>query len=172
MLPIFPKVEWKNLLLISNVLPRHKFTAWLAAQHRLPTVDRLQKIGVQVSMNCVFCKQHVEDFAHLFFECPVTNRLWHRICCWIGHNRTIGSWEAELQWICCQARSKLWHKTVAASAFVTTVALIWRNRNYIRFEGKAFKENQLCREAALLIHIRGRNCKLWQAGLRQLNHYP
>ncbi|XP_019225652.1 PREDICTED: uncharacterized protein LOC109207224 [Nicotiana attenuata] len=43
------KVYWKSLILHPHIHPRHKFNLWLAIQRRLPTDDRLQKIGIQVA---------------------------------------------------------------------------------------------------------------------------
>lgn len=95
-LPSYSKVNWRNVMLTANVQPRHMFTVWLAAQHRLPTIDRLHKIGIDIPTDCAFCKQQEERFEHLFFACPATNRLWLRICKCIGYQRVANTWEDEL----------------------------------------------------------------------------
>lgn len=46
--PQFQRVPQKSLILSPQLHLRFKFNLWLVAHGRLPTVDRLQKIGIQV----------------------------------------------------------------------------------------------------------------------------
>lgn len=172
MLPCYERVSWRNLMLVQNVIPRHKFTAWLAAHQRLPTVDRLAKVGIQLPSLYIFCKQYEETFHHLYFECCITRQLWYRVCCWLGCQRQILTWEEELTLICKGARSAAWRKSVLATAFVNVVAIIWKSRNNMRFQNLAFDEGRAAREVAILIHTRGRQCKRWSKGLQLLNSFP
>nr|XP_016456151.1 PREDICTED: uncharacterized protein LOC107780147 [Nicotiana tabacum] len=172
MLPRFDRVIWRNLLLVANVIPRHKFIVWLAAQHRLPTVDRLAKFGIQIPPMCVFCNKQEETFQHLYFDCCITKSLWSRICCWMGSPRQILDWENELKWICSKARSHAWRNAITAAAFIHVIALVWKARNNMRFQNLAYDEDKTAREIALLIHIRGRHSRSWKIGLQQLNSFP
>ncbi|XP_019240155.1 PREDICTED: uncharacterized protein LOC109220147 [Nicotiana attenuata] len=106
LIPDYPRVEWKSLMLHTNIHPRYRFTLWLAAQQRLATMERLLKIGIQVPAACVFCGHSLESFSHLFFECTNTKKLWSRLCLWPGYKRDIGGWEAELKWACMKAKSR------------------------------------------------------------------
>ncbi|KAH0682851.1 hypothetical protein KY289_020603 [Solanum tuberosum] len=63
-----PRVPWKSFTLHKHIHPRHKFHLLLVVQQRLSTVDRLQKFGIQVPLECAFCSQEEETFTHLFFS--------------------------------------------------------------------------------------------------------
>ncbi|XP_019244265.1 PREDICTED: uncharacterized protein LOC109224132 [Nicotiana attenuata] len=82
--PQVQKVYWKCVILQPHIYPRHKFNLWLAIQGRLPTVERLQKMGIQVPSTCVFCVLADEHFEHLFFDCTYTKTIWQRLLNWLG----------------------------------------------------------------------------------------
>ncbi|XP_019263106.1 PREDICTED: uncharacterized protein LOC109240879 [Nicotiana attenuata] len=169
MIPDYCKVEWKGLMLHTSIHPRYRFILWLAVQKRLATIDRLLKFGIQVPAECIFFKNGSETFNHLFFECPVTSRLWAKLCHWLGHKRSIGDWECELEWINKKAKSRAGINSIACCVFAMTVAMIWRERNKGRFEDGKYDEYQICKEIILHIHVRGQNNKKWRALLQQLN---
>ncbi|XP_019256292.1 PREDICTED: uncharacterized protein LOC109234680 [Nicotiana attenuata] len=81
---------------------------------RLATVDRLQKFGIQVPLDCAFCARSIETFSHLFFDCSYTSIVWKRILNRLGHNRRIGSWRTEIEWVSTLAQRK------AGMAVITT----------------------------------------------------
>lgn len=83
LLPQSSRVEWKSLILQHSIHPRHKFILWLAAQQKLATVDRLQRFGIQVPMDCVFCKAPAETFEHMFSTCPTKTALIKRLFSWL-----------------------------------------------------------------------------------------
>ncbi|XP_070056721.1 uncharacterized protein [Nicotiana tomentosiformis] len=87
LLPQLPKVTWKSIHMHPQIHPRFKFHLWLAIHQRLSTVERLQKFGIQVPFNCVFCALNIKIFSHLFFECSSTSMLWIRMLKWLGHHR-------------------------------------------------------------------------------------
>ncbi|OIT32725.1 hypothetical protein A4A49_60212, partial [Nicotiana attenuata] len=113
------------------------------------------KFGIHVPTGCAFCGHSLESFNHLFFECSITKNLWSRLCFWLGHRRNIADWEAEMDWICKKAKSWKGINAITSCVFASTIALVWRERNKIRFEKGKYDENQVCREIALHIHIRG-----------------
>lgn len=59
--PQFQKVDWKKTVLVQSIIPRHQFILWLAIQHRLSTVDRLERWGIQVEKECVLCESDTEE---------------------------------------------------------------------------------------------------------------
>ncbi|XP_049405161.1 uncharacterized protein LOC125868574 [Solanum stenotomum] len=96
-----PRVPWKSLTLHKHIHPRHRFHLWLAVQQRLSIVDRLQKFGIQVLMECSFCSQEEETFDHLLFSCSYSYRF--GLDCFIG----------------CTSLEILSHGTKSWSGFVT-----------------------------------------------------
>ncbi|XP_019238886.1 PREDICTED: uncharacterized protein LOC109218943 [Nicotiana attenuata] len=172
LIPEYCRVEWKSLMLHTNVHPRYRFTLWLAAQPRLETVNRLLKFGIQVPAAHAFCGHSLESFNHLFFECSITKKLWSRLCVWMGHKRNIGGWDTKLEWVCKKAKSRKGINAITSCVFAIIVAMIWRERNRIRFDKGKYDENQICREIVLHIHVRGKSNSKWKGLLQQLNWIP
>ncbi|XP_019258462.1 PREDICTED: uncharacterized protein LOC109236708 [Nicotiana attenuata] len=172
LIPVYARAEWKSLMLHTNTHPRYRFILCLAEQQRLATMERLLKIGIQIPAACAFCGHSLEYFSHLFFECTITKKLWSRLCSWLGYNRSIGDWKTELEWACKKAKSRRERNAITSCVFAMTVALIWRERNIIRFEQAKFDDLQICREIELHIHIRGKNIVKWKEALYQLNWIP
>ncbi|KAK4707085.1 hypothetical protein R3W88_033383 [Solanum pinnatisectum] len=94
--PSFLNLHGRALLSIN---PRFKILIWFVVQLRLTTVERLQKIGIQVPILCIFCDQEVDSFEHLFFRCVYSNQIWTRILKWMGNYISIGPWKQEIEWV-------------------------------------------------------------------------
>lgn len=73
--PQYPKFPWKGIMLSPCIHPRHKFTLWIALHHRIPIVERLARIGIQIPVECVFYRNADETHDHLFMKCNVIRRL-------------------------------------------------------------------------------------------------
>ncbi|KAK4727151.1 hypothetical protein R3W88_032068 [Solanum pinnatisectum] len=108
LLLIYQMMPWKSIVLHPIIHPRFKFTCWLAAWQRLATVGRLLKIGMHVPLKCSFCNNAMETIEHF--------------------------WKNELLWVNAQAKGTSGKGTLVSCCFVTLVALLWRERNRIRFE--------------------------------------
>lgn len=167
LLPAHPRVEWRHLILHPKIYPTHKFTLWLAMHRRLATVERLERFGIDVPLDCVFCGQSLESFTHLFFECHTTRRLWSRICAWLGHQRQIQDWNTKVTWACKLAKSKNGKAEITSCAFAMVVNMIWKARNFSRFQKIPFQADQMIKEMVLHLHTRGRNSGKW----RDTTHY-
>ena len=74
-MPTFPRVEWNSITLQRRVHPTFKFILWLAVQKRLAIVERLEKFGIKVSSEYVFCTNRKETFEPIYFDCQVTKPL-------------------------------------------------------------------------------------------------
>ncbi|XP_070007628.1 uncharacterized protein LOC142165365 [Nicotiana tabacum] len=59
--PQYPKVHWKTLVMVTGMLPKHKYILWMAMHRRLATVDKLAKWGVQVDQSCTLCGRDIEE---------------------------------------------------------------------------------------------------------------
>ncbi|CAH2079610.1 unnamed protein product, partial [Thlaspi arvense] len=65
--------KWRNS---ANEVPKHAFIHSVIARDRLPTRDRLQSWGLQVSDLCLLCSTDTETRDHLFFSCPFSASVW------------------------------------------------------------------------------------------------
>lgn len=70
------EVFWHKKVWFSGRVPKHTFIAWVAAQNRMVTRDRLIRWGLNVPASCVLCSQHDESRQHLFFDCSYSNEVW------------------------------------------------------------------------------------------------
>ncbi|KAH0672642.1 hypothetical protein KY290_024876 [Solanum tuberosum] len=68
------RVPWKSLTLHKHIHPTHRFHLWLAVQQRLSTVDRLQKFGIQVPIECAFCSQEERHSLTFSSHVPIATR--------------------------------------------------------------------------------------------------
>ncbi|XP_075103570.1 uncharacterized protein LOC142178139 [Nicotiana tabacum] len=133
-LPHIQKVHWKSLILHPHIHPRHKFNLLLVVQGRLPTVEKLQKIGIQIPQACVFCDLVDEHFEHLFFGCGYNKNILQRLLNWLGCPRQINTWQEEVKWATTYAKKKKGFGTIVSAVFGMMVYLIWRDINKIRFQ--------------------------------------
>ncbi|XP_060183077.1 uncharacterized protein LOC132613033 [Lycium barbarum] len=172
MLPQHPKVPWKCLTLQAGIHPRYKFILWLTMKRRLATVDRLLKFGIIVPPTFVFYNTYDETLLHLFFNCTTTKALWHMMLVWLGVHRAIGSWQEEVQWTTTMAKRKSDRGAITSVVSAMVIALVWRDRNLIRFQSHNYNEDILCKEIVVHLHIRGRTRRKWQPVLSQLNPMP
>ncbi|XP_058784922.1 uncharacterized protein LOC131659805 [Vicia villosa] len=105
----------------------------MACQNRLPTKDRLSKIGVITYGLCVYCDQ-METSQHLFFACAETKRTWMQLLTWMRIRHIHGEWTEEVNWICSQTKGKSGRAKLLKLAATEMVYAIWNQRNKIIFQ--------------------------------------
>ncbi|XP_039069137.1 uncharacterized protein LOC120215551 [Hibiscus syriacus] len=70
------KVYWHRLVWYPMHLPKHSLISWMAILNRLPTCDRLQRMGLVTAGLCVNCRVFNKSRDHLFSQCPLSIELW------------------------------------------------------------------------------------------------
>lgn len=171
LLPTYQKVEWKSIALQQHIHPQHRFIFWLAAQRRLATVDRLNKFGIQVPMQCIFCDSATETLYHLFFECYYTKQLWARLLQWLGIRRTIGIWHNELQWVNQCEKRRTGQGVIVSCVFSMMIVLIWKERNNCRFQQRQVIWDKICRKIIVHVHVKGCALQIWSTPLASLDRF-
>ncbi|XP_021866924.1 uncharacterized protein [Spinacia oleracea] len=129
-------VSWKRIICNSKASPKATFIVWLALQNRLATKERLLKWNMQIDGGCVSCQTQVETLEHLFFECAFSKRVWSSVLSKIGVDRTIQTWQGEVDWAAKKSRGTKPRDKICNMAFVETVYNIWLQRN-----SKVFKNS-------------------------------
>lgn len=127
-------VLWAKLLWNSYIPPSRSFITWRLLHNKLPTDENLRKRGCFIVSICCFCLQAAESSHHIFFDCPVTFKLWE----WLGKGT-----EQTLDCSSCLQlilgilgiHSKLVQQ-VLNSAVVHTIWAIWIERNQRFFQNK------------------------------------
>ncbi|XP_060181754.1 uncharacterized protein LOC132611336 [Lycium barbarum] len=159
MQPTWPKVPWKQLVLLKGLVPKHQFILLLAIQRRLATADR-QKWGIQAAKECVLCETDaVETIDHLFFQCSHSQFIWKILLSWMGLNKPIGSWEDEVAWMAQRTTRRNPLYTALGITFAATVYHTWIERNTRRFQQQKRPKEEQVREIVLMLHTIGQNCK-------------
>ncbi|XP_058776255.1 uncharacterized protein LOC131650566 [Vicia villosa] len=128
-------VCWKKLVHNNHARPRACFTLWLVMLGRLPTKDRLAKIGIITDGICVFCQEN-ETLPHLFFHCEYTQRIWVHILEWNGYSRSVLDWEREKLWLIGETKKKGWRRDILKISLTETIYYIWITRNAAIFQNQ------------------------------------
>ncbi|GJU26932.1 RNA-directed DNA polymerase, eukaryota, reverse transcriptase zinc-binding domain protein, partial [Tanacetum coccineum] len=73
------EVDWHRIVWFNKNIPRLAFILWMAIQDRLNTQERIVVWSLDDGMKCVFCKQCMDSFKHLFFTCDFTLKVWKEL---------------------------------------------------------------------------------------------
>ncbi|XP_038996812.1 uncharacterized protein LOC120121549 [Hibiscus syriacus] len=92
------KVKWQSLIWYPYHILKLSIITWMAILDRLPTRDRLLRIGITTLGDCVLCNEMMENMSHLFFECPMAANLWDSILLHNGLKKPISTWEDMITW--------------------------------------------------------------------------
>ncbi|CAN1171980.1 LINE-1 retrotransposable element ORF2 protein [Linum perenne] len=81
--PVYPVVDWWEMVWKAPTIPRHSFICWLLMLDRLNTRDKLQKWGIPCSSICVLCNVFAESREHIFLSCIYSAQV-RNACCFPG----------------------------------------------------------------------------------------
>ncbi|KAK6785053.1 hypothetical protein RDI58_018508 [Solanum bulbocastanum] len=167
--PQYPQVEWKRLVQVKGMMPRHQFILWMTLQRKLSTVDRVLKVDA----NCVLCNTgHIENFDHLFYACRYSSCVWKTMLNWLGYHRQVGSWEYEVKWMISRVKNSRPRAAILGFCFAAIIYSIWIERNNRWFNAKKGSTTQRLKEIAIQVHIEGQRHINWKPHLDQLIGYP
>src|ERR1051325_11103599 len=127
-----PKARWRKILFDNHARPRAQFLFWLALQKRLPTKERLRRIGIHLDPKCCLCDTS-EDLQHLFFACNFSNKVWLEILSWLKVQHTPLEWDKEVDWIIQKINKNSGCTKILKIAFTEVVYEIWKHRNSLSF---------------------------------------
>ncbi|XP_060182217.1 uncharacterized protein LOC132611872 [Lycium barbarum] len=120
--PQLPKVQWRALVLLKDVIPRKQFILWMAVQNMLATTDRLVTWIIQVDPLCKLCSiGDIETHKHLFYECTYSRSIWHFLLNWIGIRKQIGEWADEVRWMAKRVNNKNPKWAILGFVFIAVV---------------------------------------------------
>lgn len=67
----------------NKLIPRKvNILAWRAMNYKLPTLANLNRIGVDVPLNCKVCNLEPENEDHVFTRCVIAKQVWNEIRKW------------------------------------------------------------------------------------------
>ncbi|XP_074283335.1 uncharacterized protein LOC141607886 [Silene latifolia] len=77
------KVPWCKVVWNRYSVPKWEFILWLIQHQRLLTLDRLKKMGMDVSEDCFLCGLDSESHLHLFQKCSFTQNCLQLVADWL-----------------------------------------------------------------------------------------
>ncbi|RVX09397.1 GTP-binding protein TypA/BipA-like [Vitis vinifera] len=131
----------------SKVPSKVKTLAWLVAHGKVNTNDKLQLRRPYKALCpqwCILCKGNGESIDHIFLHCPVTIGLWHRLFNLVGLVWVpLGSLEDMLVITFKGLGNSLRGKTLWQIACLTSIWMVWQERNNRIFEDKGRTEEMV-----------------------------
>ena len=121
-------VYWDTMVWNRLSIPRYRFINWLAVQHKLQTTERLVRIGVSSSDQCLICSQGSESHTHLFFECDYSRICLSEMKRWLGISAITNNLNRLIVWIATSKKSKF-KREVWNACLSALVYSIWKSRN-------------------------------------------
>ncbi|KAF7802284.1 uncharacterized protein G2W53_041395 [Senna tora] len=123
---------WKS---VWKLPVQSRFKVMRACLGIIPTVDALERRGMQINEPCVLCGAEPENVFHMFFECQAVRQVWEttrfNFSSWQFHNSILewmsvewGGWEREKQCV-----------------FIMAVYYIWEARNKKKFANETINLN-------------------------------
>ncbi|XP_035833006.1 uncharacterized protein LOC118481822 [Helianthus annuus] len=112
------------------------------------TQDRIMKWNHPVtgSMNlmcCLLCQSGLETHEHLFFECPYSKSVWHKVSHKVDMNSIQESWENISAWLIARANSKSVFSVASRLVVAAAAYVIWSERNARFFSNRLRPPEQL-----------------------------
>lgn len=132
------EMEAAELIWSRIVLPKHRFLLWLAAQDRLLTKERMQRIGIGCdNTRCGMCEEDkLENSTHLFYECNWAEEAWEILQQWIDVKLQHREIKEALVRIKHKHQSRF-KKGVMATIYGAMIYQIWIARNHRIFRGQS-----------------------------------
>ena len=89
------KFELSKFIWFPSHCPKMTSCLLRALHQKLPTKDKLMKIGVVNQNVCSLCQQYPESVPHLFFECGYSKYIWAVCRIELGLNQHGGNLEED-----------------------------------------------------------------------------
>ncbi|XP_074273324.1 uncharacterized protein LOC141596657 [Silene latifolia] len=133
--------------------PKHVIIGLLAIQNKLPTVDNLCRRGMMLVNRCVLCESHSETASHLFFDCAYSATVLQTVSQWLQIPPKTHLLQV-LHWFKGHNRGKSWLKRQRRCLLLSTLYLLWNERNKRIFKDLAAPPSVLIRKVQYLVLTR------------------
>jgi len=164
----FAKVGWRKMICNNPTPPKCLFVTWLIIHARLPTCDRMLKVGIQCDQVCILCTKENETHSHLFFSCEYVDVVWKDVMRWMNMSVNTSNLQSILQYIQSHCnRNNDMHQTHRMMLRVT-LYMIWKEMNDRRFHNSSRSVQQLLNRIKMVAYIRGLQFKKVQTLMTML----
>ncbi|XP_039014188.1 uncharacterized protein LOC120144105 [Hibiscus syriacus] len=153
------KVTWHKLIWFSLHIPKLSLIAWMIILNRLPTRDRLNKMGICTDLHYVNCSTNMESMDHLFTQCPLEAALWNAILKLNGMNSSSMTWVEMVSSATSSWKGMSLLTTILKISWSAFLYFIWQERNQRIFLGRHRTVECLFKEVkdVVGISLRGTN---------------
>ncbi|XP_039052012.1 uncharacterized protein LOC120193638 [Hibiscus syriacus] len=153
------KVPWQNLIWFPMHIPKFSLIAWMSLLNRLPTRDRLLKIGISTDGTYVNCSNDQETRNHLFCQCSLVVRLWSSVLMLNGLKNASSTWEEMVTRASSTWKGKSLLITILKIAWTAYIYTLWEERNRRIFQGRHRSTDELLKIIieAVRIQLKGKN---------------
>jgi ribonuclease HI len=133
----YSQCTWFKVAWFSSAIPRHAFLLWRLILGKLPTMNRLKKLKLVSSDDCVLCWAGKESDNHLFFKCYFSFQLWSQVAKRCFEGLFHASWKDIVNKIQKEFAADTTDNIIIKLAFQASVYHVWMERNQRRFQNKA-----------------------------------
>ncbi|XP_024638625.1 uncharacterized protein [Medicago truncatula] len=151
----FAKVGWRKMICNNPAPPKCLFVTWLIIHARLPTCDRMLKVGIQCDQVCILCTKENETHSHLFFSCDYADAVWKGVMRWMNMTVNTSNWHSILQYIQSHCNSNNGMHQAHIMVLSVTLYMIWKERNDRKFQNCYRSVQQLLNQIKMDAYIRG-----------------
>ncbi|XP_074304933.1 uncharacterized protein LOC141639785 [Silene latifolia] len=126
-----PAIDWNYVCWNPLNIPKCTFIFWEFMHHKLPTKDRLIRMGLTIDQTCDICASQPETMIHVFYECEygkLCTRLLQQALHCKFRLQDLNLWYSK-----GRGATKLERKYIGA-CHVALVYWLWRMRNEARME--------------------------------------
>lgn len=122
----------------SQCIPLHAFHVWLIMGEKLKTQDRLEEWEVRAlssaSYVCSLCSRQPDTYAHLFFECEFSSKVWNGIKAFANMHNVSSSWKDIIDYRRPLSRRNILVNIIGRLILGSISYFIWQERNFRLFK--------------------------------------
>ncbi|XP_039051217.1 uncharacterized protein LOC120192513 [Hibiscus syriacus] len=120
------KVSWHKVIWFPLHTPKLSSISWMVILDRLPTRDRLIRMGIVSDSLCILCNEDNESRNHLFVECTYATSLWNSIMNLSSMRDIHRSWDSRIEWAAQAWKHKSLLSTILRIAWTVFIYFIGR----------------------------------------------
>ncbi|XP_039063966.1 uncharacterized protein LOC120208913 [Hibiscus syriacus] len=129
------KVLWEDLLWFPLHIPKMSIISWMVILNRLPTKDRLIRLGLESDGSCGLCEDGLENKENLFNECVFAGGVWSRVMLACRLPCRSMCWNEALAWTIANFKGKSLLVCILKLVWNCFLYFVWEERNLRRFRG-------------------------------------
>ncbi|XP_039017456.1 uncharacterized protein LOC120148388 [Hibiscus syriacus] len=129
----------------------------MAILNKLPTRDRLERMGICTDGLCINCSTHQETRDHIFSNCLLAIGIWKSILNMNGMNFYALTWDEMVARACSSWKGKSLLIAILKISWNAFIYFFWQERNQRLFQGRFRSADVILKEIVDVVAIRLRD---------------